>query len=134
MANTTVIRIRRGPESGLPEASTHSFEPLFVEESGNLYITSSSRKPVLINRFRTITLTQQEWEHLVDNPELADPNVLYIIPPQGTPESYGLPPESTEPDITTTVIGSRDAVLGRPVTYAKFGDYLIPLYKEASEG
>lgn len=39
------------------------------------------------------------------------------------------PPATTSPELPTTIIGLRDVLLGRPSGWAKFGTYVIPLYK-----
>lgn len=39
------------------------------------------------------------------------------------------PDSITGPEVPTTIIGLRDALLGRPAGWARFGSYVVPIYK-----
>lgn len=39
------------------------------------------------------------------------------------------PDSITSPEVPTTIIGLRDALLGRPSGWARFGSYVVPIYK-----
>lgn len=67
---------------------------------------------------------------------LADPNLVSAIAGkvfESNPAAYAAPADPLSgDDLPTGMYGSRDYVLGRPVAWARMGDYAIPAYSKRS--